>query len=83
MPDKEKPHAGEGAGHCRNIRRKCDKHTLPYVTPDYNTNFRENAGGFPGLDLDGLTLDEIRRRVRGDKGSGDLPPPTIRQSEAE
>lgn len=35
---------------------------------------RRNTSNFPGLDLDGWTLDEVRRKVRGEN-SADLKRP--------
>lgn len=68
MPDEKEPCAGTDAGHSRDIRRKRDKHTLRHSQQNINRDFNRDAGRFPGIDLDGRTLDEIRRKIRGGDG---------------
>lgn len=68
MPDEKEPRAGTGAGHSRDIRRNWDKHTLHHTHRNINPDFGHNPGRFPGIDLDGQTPDEIRRKIRGDDG---------------
>lgn len=36
----------------------------------------KQRGAWPGLDMNGLTLTEVRRRVRGEPERGGNPPPS-------
>ncbi len=65
MPDEKEPCAGTDAGHSREARRNRDKHTLRHSQRNINYDFARNAGRFPGIDLGGRILNEIRRKVRG------------------
>ncbi len=64
MPDNKEPHAGVGAGHSRESRHNQDTHTLRHPGRNNNPNFDRTSGRFPGIDLGGMTLDEIRRKIR-------------------
>ncbi|MCD8139193.1 MAG: hypothetical protein LUE17_05365 [Planctomycetaceae bacterium] len=68
MPEEKEPHAGPGAGNIRKIRREWDRHTLRLPGRHFNNNPDVDAGRFPGIDLDGHTLAEIRRKVRDMEG---------------
>ena len=68
MPDEKEPRVGTDAGHSRETRRNRDKHTLRQPHRNINHDFDKDAGRFPGIDLDGQTLAEIRRKIRGSDG---------------
>lgn len=68
MPDEKEPRAGTDAGHSREARRNRDEHTLRHSHRNINRDFAGDAGRFPGIDLNGQTLDEIRRKIRGRDG---------------